>query len=95
MKKIKLLVLSALFGAFATCAVYAVSQENSQPTGQFHYQTQRKCTRCDGKGYMVIKKTHATCSGRGCNGCNGKGHTEQQIRCTPCNGTGLVTVKKN
>ncbi len=64
------------------------------------FQTQRKCSRCGGKKFVLCSK----CQGRGmasvertstCSACGGTGKLLAGTRCTRCGGSGTIRTRRN
>lgn len=90
MKKLKLILTIVSLLIIGSLSTYAIVQESSS---EWTVTKTAKCKRCDGKGYMTIKKNHGPCSGNGCSQCDYKGYTETRVQCSACEGTGYITTK--
>lgn len=96
MKKILICAVALIAVLTVSAGLTTATNESISTTESEQIAIYKKCTRCDGKGYIVIKK-RCTCSYAGvdpnCSKCGGTGVIETQHTCSTCNGTGKVKVK--
>lgn len=94
MKRVKKTIITIALAL--TCVgvgtIYALTVENSNPTEGV--RVRRQCPRCDGKGKVEVRETHAPCHGQGCAACDYNGYVTYQEICPNCEGSGWVWVGK-
>lgn len=91
MKKVFICILSFISSISASAYLSNYLEPVNSKTEQVAIY--KECKRCDGKGYMTIRKK-CTCLGNyECNKCGGDGIIETKHKCSTCNGTGKIRVK--
>lgn len=90
MTKTKLFAAIASLFICGSLSTYAIVSDSEKNPSEWSITTYKKCYTCEGKGYVIVKDTHSSCSGYGCAACDYRGYLESRQSCSTCDGTGRI-----